>query len=298
MSLSAIGILSAINECVSLFRSAKSTISSLRSRWSGSQEQSLQDHVLQLQSDLQRLCDTLPAMYDLINGAEWKSYEERVAKLLPSLKDAVFEAEDLIDEFRWYEMKVQVEGQANQSPFIDILDKVIHGNFYKLNDVQSRLNHLSSQLENMGLCGVTQHFDKSVRPETTSLPNETKIFGRDEELEQVLGFLNVPTNSKRKRATSSTNASTSASASDQVSNESRISSIPVLSIVGIGGVGKTTLAQHISNHQRVKSHFELIIWICVSDDFDVKRLTKEAIQSCTGKEATTDNLDYLQRAAL
>ncbi|XBI60823.1 hypothetical protein VPH35_041701 [Triticum aestivum] len=148
----------------------------------------------------------------------------------------------------------------------------------------------------MGLHGVTQRFDRLVRPETTSLPNETKIFGRDKELKQILGFLNVPKNSKRKRGTSSINASSSTSASNQVRNESRILNLHVLPIAGIGGVGKTTLAQHICSHQREKSHFELIIWICVSDDFDVKRLTKEAIQSCTGKEATTDNLDYLQRA--
>ncbi|XP_037480243.1 putative disease resistance protein At3g14460 [Triticum dicoccoides] len=296
MSLSAFGIISAINECVNLFQSAKSAISSLRSRWSGSQEQSLHDHVLQLQSDLQRLCDILPAMYDLINGAEWRSHKRCVAMLLPSLKDVVCEAEDLIDEFRWYEMKVQAEGNATRSPFIDFLDKVIHGNFNKLNDVQVRLVHLSSQLEKMGLPGVTQHFDKLIRPETTSLPSETKIFGRDKELEHVLGFLNVPTNSKRKRATSSTIASTSASTSNQVSDESIILNLPVLPIVGIGGVGKTTLAQLICSHQGVKSHFEMIIWIFVSDDFDVKRLTKEVIESCLGNLATTDNLDSLQRA--
>ncbi|VAH55133.1 unnamed protein product [Triticum turgidum subsp. durum] len=57
----------------------------------------------------------------------------------------------------------------------------------------------------------------------------------------------------------------------------------------MGGVGKTTLAQ-------VRSHFDLIIWVCVSDDFDVKRLTKEAIQSCTRNEGTNDNLDSLQHA--
>ncbi|VAH55151.1 unnamed protein product [Triticum turgidum subsp. durum] len=296
MSLPAIGIIGAINECVTLFQWAKSAISSLHSRWSGSQEQSLQDGVLLLESGLQRLRDTFPAMYDLINKAEWRSHEKSVAKLLPNLKDAVYEAEDLLGEFKWYEMKVKMEVIASKSSFIEFFDTVIQGSFNKLNDIQLRLDHLSRQLENMGLCGVTQRFDKLVRPETTSLPNETKIFGRDEELEQVLGFLNVPTNSKRKRATSSTNASTSASATNQVSNESRISSIHVLSIVGIGGVGKTTLAQHISNHQRVKSHFELIIWVRVSDNFDVKRLTKEVIQSCNGKEATFDNLDSLQRA--
>uniref|UniRef100_M8BUW4 Disease resistance protein RGA2 n=1 Tax=Aegilops tauschii TaxID=37682 RepID=M8BUW4_AEGTA len=296
MSLSAIGIISALNECVTLFQWAKSAISSLHSRWSGSQEQNLQDRVLQLESGLQCLRDTLPAMYSLINKAEWRSHDDGVASLLPNLKDAVSEAEDLLDEFRWYEKKVQMEGNASQFPFIDFFDTVIPGSFNKLNDVQLRLNHLSRTIDTMGLHGVTHRFDKLVRPETTSLPNETKMFGRDKELKQVLGFLNVPANSKRRRATSSVSASTSAPVSNQVSTGSRIYGLPVLPIVGIGGVGKSTLAQHICNHQRVKSHFELIIWICVSDDFDVKRLIKEVIQSCTGKEVTTDNLDFLQRA--
>ena len=64
----------------------------------------------------------------------------------------------------------------------------------------------------------------------------------------------------------------------------------------LGGVGKTTLAQHICSHPRVKSHFDTIICICVSDDFDEKRLTKEAIESFFGKEATTNNLNSLQHA--
>ncbi|XP_044955351.1 putative disease resistance protein RGA1 [Hordeum vulgare subsp. vulgare] len=296
MSVSAIGLVGAINECVTFFQWAKSAISSLHSRWSGLQEQSLQDHVLQLESGLQGLRDTLPAMYDLVNRAEWRSHEHGVGKLLPNLKDAVAEAEDLVDEFSWYEKKMQLEGNASQSPFTDFFHAVIEGSFNRLNDVQLRLNHLSSQLENTVPRGVTLCFDKLVRPEITSFPNEMKIFGRDKELKQLLGFLNVPTFPKRKRATSSAKASTSKSASNHASDESRIFSLHVLPIVGIGGVGKTTLAQHICSHQRVKSHFDLIVWICVSDDFDVKRLTKEVIESCTGKETTIDNLDSLQRS--
>ncbi|KAM3411822.1 hypothetical protein ACQJBY_003473 [Aegilops geniculata] len=301
MSISrAIGVLSGLNECVNLFQWIGSSLSYLRSRGSVTQHKSIEHEVLHLQSGLQRLRDTLPAMYGLIDQAEWRIHEGRVAELLPNLKDAVNDADDLLDEFRWHELKMEVEGNSTHSGFIDLYDTTVQGSFNIVNDIQERLNNISGQLEKMGLYGVTPGFDKSVRPDTTPFLNEKKIFGRDKELEEVMGFLGVPRLIgrawlKRKRASSAVNASTSTSAWNQISNESRIPAIPVLPIVGMGGVGKTTLAQYICNHQQVKHYFELIIWIC-ADEFDVKRLIKDAIQSASGKWTMLDHLASLQHA--
>jgi len=292
MSLSkAIGIINGINEFGNFFQLLGSAASYMRSQWMGSQEKKLEeDDILQLQSDLQRLRDTLPAMYNLIDRAEWKSHVPGVEQLLPNLKDAVYDAEDLLDEFRWYELKVKIEGNATHqlSPFIDFFHSVTQGSFNKLVDIQKRLSNLSSQLEKMGLHEETPQFDKSLRPVTTSFRTEPKIFGREKELREVIGLLGVPnysnqSSSKRKRSSHAANS------------EPRIAYVPVLPIVGIGGVGKTTLAQEITTLQRVKSHFDKIIWICVSDEFDEERFTKVLIKSLSGKEATADNLDDLQK---
>ena len=140
----------------------------------------------------------------------------------------------------------------------------------------------------MGLHEGTPQFDKSLRPVTTSFRTEPKIFGREKELREVIRLLGVPnyssrSSSKRKRSSHAANS------------EPRIAYVPVLPIVGIGGVGKTTLAQEITTLQRVKSHFDKIIWICVSDEFDEERFTKVLIKSLSGKEATANNLDDLQK---
>ncbi|KAM3280130.1 hypothetical protein ACQJBY_047116 [Aegilops geniculata] len=280
------GVPSGISEFVNVFQWARSAISS---EWGDTREERFQYDICQLQSGLQFLRDTLPAMHDLIDRAEWRSHKDCVAKLLPCLKDAVCDAEDLLDDLKWYNHKVIVEGNESKLSITEFFR-----NFSKVNHIHKRLVNISESLEKMGLGEVTPRFDKTVRLETTSFCNETKIFGRDVMLKKMMRLLNVPTNSsvgsKRKWKTSADGASTS----NQVSHESRLPDLPVLPLVGIGGIGKTTLAQHICSHPIVKSHFKTIIWICVSDDFDVKRLTKEAIGSCPGKMATTDNLNSLQ----
>ncbi|XBI42347.1 hypothetical protein VPH35_126690 [Triticum aestivum] len=53
--------------------------------------------------------------------------------------------------------------------------------------------------------------------------------------------------------------------------------VTVLPIVGIGGVGKTSLAQLVYNDPAVENQFNLRIWIWVSNIFDEVRLTREML---------------------
>ncbi|KAG5568809.1 hypothetical protein H5410_064175 [Solanum commersonii] len=52
--------------------------------------------------------------------------------------------------------------------------------------------------------------------------------------------------------------------------------------------GKTTLAQMVFNDKRVTDHFHPKIWICVSDDFDEKRLIKAIAESIEGRPLLGD----------
>ena len=49
--------------------------------------------------------------------------------------------------------------------------------------------------------------------------------------------------------------------------------VTVVPIVGIGGVGKTFLAQLVYNDSDLESQFDLWIWIWVSSSFDETRVT-------------------------
>lgn len=108
--------------------------------------------------------------------AEWRSHEVHVAKLLPPVKDAVYDAEDILDEFRWYELKMEVEGNVIQAPSLDFFNSVVEGSFNKVDAIQKRLGNLYNQLHNMGLRQVAQRFDKCIRPITSSFPTEKLIY--------------------------------------------------------------------------------------------------------------------------
>nr|DAD36574.1 TPA_asm: hypothetical protein HUJ06_007215 [Nelumbo nucifera] len=70
---------------------------------------------------------------------------------------------------------------------------------------------------------------------------------------------------------------------------------PVVAIVGMGGLGKTTLAQLLYNDSNVKDYFPTRAWVCVSNDFNVERLSKEILESTSGSACKLENLDQIQR---
>ncbi|XP_021751094.1 putative disease resistance protein RGA4 [Chenopodium quinoa] len=63
----------------------------------------------------------------------------------------------------------------------------------------------------------------------------------------------------------------------------------------MGGIGKTTLAQFVYNDEKVKAHFVLKAWVCISDVFDVKRITKDIINSATLGNFDCNNLNEAQQ---
>ena len=56
------------------------------------------------------------------------------------------------------------------------------------------------------------------------------------------------------------------------------SGLYIVSIVGTGGMVKTTLAQLACNHTKVKAHFDERIWVCVSDPFEPIRVCRAIVE--------------------
>ncbi|KAM7465053.1 hypothetical protein LguiB_012615 [Lonicera macranthoides] len=72
-------------------------------------------------------------------------------------------------------------------------------------------------------------------------------------------------------------------------------SLPVISIVGMRGQGKTTLARLVYNDKRVVSHFDKRIWVTMSDDFEVIRLLNEMLKSLTGTTSRVSDMEAISQ---
>ncbi|CAN4128055.1 unnamed protein product [Withania somnifera] len=110
---------------------------------------------------------------------------------------------------------------------------------------------------------------QAARRETGFVLTEPKVYGRDKDEDEIVITL--------------------------INNVSDAQGLLVLPILGMGGLGKTTLAQMVFNDQRVTEHFNLKIWVCVSDDFDEKRLIKAIVESIEGKSLGDMDLAPIQK---
>ncbi|KAL6622756.1 hypothetical protein ACP70R_032635 [Stipagrostis hirtigluma subsp. patula] len=97
------------------------------------------------------------------------------------------------------------------------------------------------------------------------------VFGRQKEKDEIVDWLGVH-------------------APDAVDHK-----LSACAIVGVGGMGKTTLAQLICQDKDVQDYFgNMIIWVHVSKRFEPKMLVRRILESINRDKASAEALDPLQ----
>lgn len=69
---------------------------------------------------------------------------------------------------------------------------------------------------------------------------------------------------------------------EKLRNRNGIDSIMVFAIVGVGGIGKTTLAKKVFNEEAIERGFNMKIWLSITKEFSEAELLKTAIIAAKG----------------
>ncbi|XP_057499127.1 putative disease resistance protein At3g14460 [Actinidia eriantha] len=223
---------------------------------------------------LQKLKLSLLGMKPVLDDAETKQItDQSVQEWVDELKHVVYQADDLVDEIATESLRLKVESQyqtgLNQvrAPSFTATSLLNAELVSKIEEIVDGLEYFTKQKDVLGLKEVaSQKWSNRLQP--TSLVVESDVFGRDSDKEEVIKLL--------------------------VSNEQSGSEIDVIPIVGMGGLGKTTLAQLVYNDPRVIEHFEMNSWVCVSEEFDVVGVTKTILEAVTSSNNPTKDLNLLQ----
>ncbi|XP_047339593.1 putative disease resistance protein RGA3 [Impatiens glandulifera] len=239
--------------------------------------------------EVQKLSSTLSSISAVLEDAERKNVQDKDKQTedwLRKLKDVAYEVREIMDECTFQDLRLQVNRRnASSSTLIQVTNSITRpfnstrtrlkvG--HKIKDVQEKLNQISSERQMLRLSESIPD-SKIVKftgrwRETMSLSSCNQVYGRDEEKKKIIDIL-VNTSS--------------------VSVAKKLSVLP---IVGIGGFGKTTLAQTVFNDEEIAKHFETKIWVCVSDEFDIQLVMKAILEEKA--EARSEELQKKVREKL
>ncbi|KAH9668926.1 hypothetical protein KPL70_021580 [Citrus sinensis] len=200
-------------------------------------------------TEVKRLQDNLEAIQAVLVDAERRQLEELPVRLwLEKLKEASYDMEDMLDEWNTARLKLQIEGVDDENCSLVPQKKVCNSFFpavscfgfrhiFLRRDIAIKMKAINREVDDIVKqkdlfnFNFNRHTDKLEKIQSTALIDLSEVRGRVEEKNALKSKLLC-------KSSEQTNA------------------VQIISLVGMGGIGKTTLAQFAYNDEDVISNFE------------------------------------------
>ncbi|XP_072956320.1 putative disease resistance protein RGA3 isoform X2 [Typha angustifolia] len=239
--------------------------------------------VLGVKDELKTLQEKMEMIKEVLEYAERKRIQDpAINKWLNKLKDVMYDADDIIDICRYEGGKLLEDDQASSSsnrpvcyqfPLLSCFSTIParHKIGRKIGNLNDRLEkiHKNRLMFTLERTKSDVHHVARVNHRMTSPLLDADVVGMEIETaadELVKRILSMEGNQHQ-----------------------------VFAIVGMGGIGKTTLAQKVYNDPAIKKDFSVIAWTCVSKSYKEIKLLKEIINNSKGDYGRAETMAELQQ---
>ncbi|CAO2205766.1 unnamed protein product [Urochloa humidicola] len=218
-------------------------------------------------SKLQRKMDDLRAF--VADAERRRITDMSVRRWARKLKDAMYDATDILDlcQLEADTRREPKDGRLEEmsgcfQPFLFCLrDPVFaHGIGTRIKELNQRLDGIHKDATEFGFINLSSYEGDRMPKLSRYSSNKTVAYFEESAIvgEQI-------------------QRDTEELVQELITTDGSNDTIKVLSVIGIGGVGKTTLAMKIFSDTTIQEHFELRIWLSITQDFDEVDLLRRAI---------------------
>nr|XP_027061625.1 putative disease resistance protein RGA3 [Coffea arabica] len=227
--------------------------------------------------ELEKLKGSVAMIQAVMADAEKKQVQNQGVQLwLKRLEGVAFHADNLLDEINYEFLRRRMEAQNRLKQKVCLFFSTSCTFAFrwrmasKVKNLNMKLKSINQEAAGFGLSRSQMGGGAYVSPlpamsrETDSIARQN-VVGRDTDASNIVGTL--------------------------LSSSAIV--VSVIPITGLGGLGKTTLAQLVYNVPEIDRQFDKKIWVCVSRNFEVTRLFKLILESLTKRKVDVESRESI-----